>query len=347
MSDIDNLVKELMDEGISEEVARETVEFQFNQENKEEPKEEKQEEKQGQTEEAKEEHSPDPIGTPTPEQKSSKEEGEKTVPLAALQEERKKRQEKDSELQQLRNELEQLRKQSQQQFNIEPKDEKQEDNEEEKQSQPTASYRRQLIQKAKEVFESEHGRKPDIYNDEDDAAEITLIANDIHTSVVAEANKIQSEKQRIKNTFDEFAKIETAKPDYQEIWNFVVDRVNGLPPDMQKAYVDAFEKAKSGTGTMQDVLTVKALWESSELLWRNNNKPTEQQNKDESVIPVEQKQKTAEQKLSEIEKHPRSNQLSGSNGAKARPTVAELARMVQDTEWDAIPDEYKKLLMEG
>ena len=56
-----------------------------------------------------------------------------------------------------------------------------------------SSYRRQLIQQAKVMFEQDHGRKPDIYSDEDDAAEITLIANELHANVVAEAKRMESE----------------------------------------------------------------------------------------------------------------------------------------------------------
>ena len=343
----EDLVKELMDEGISEEVARETVDAM---EPAKEPEQTEEPAAQQDTD-----TSPESTEEPALDKQPSKEESDsKTVPLAALQEERKKRQEeakraaeKEAALAQRDQELAQLRAMlEQRQHQAEPVAKQ---DEEVKASEPTSSYRRQLIQQAKVMFEQDHGRKPDIYSDEDDAAEITLIANELHANVVAEAKRIEGEKIRVeqertkvKSMFDEFAAQETAKPDYQQVWEYMVNRVNQLPPDLQQVYVGAFERARAGTGSTQDVLTVKHFWESSENLYRSN-KPTETK---QETIPVEPPKKTAEQKLNEIDKHPRTNQLSGGN-AKGGPTQAELTRMLQEMEWDQIPAEYKKLLLEG
>ena len=270
----EDLVKELMDEGISEEVARETVDAMEPAKEPEEPTPAEQQDTDKSLESTEEQ---------ALDKQPSKEEGEKTVPLAALQEERRKRQEeakraadREAALAQKEAEIAQLRAMFEQKNEpVKTPVTAEQDNKEQ-----VSSYRRQLIQQAKVMFEQDHGRKPDIYSDEDDAAEITLIANELHANVVAEAKRMESEKVRfeqertkVKSMFEEFAVQETAKPDYQQVWEYMVNRVNQLPPDLQQVYVGAFERAKAGTGSTQDVLTVKHFWESSENLYRSNKPP--------------------------------------------------------------------------
>ncbi|MDF2499302.1 MAG: hypothetical protein K0Q77_16 [Anaerosporomusa subterranea] len=322
---------------------------------------------------------PDSTGASAPDTTQSTDNGEdkdKMVPLAALHDERRKRQENDKRLAALEAELQQLRAAKTTQPQALPSQPVQtqmgqqplkQQPETEDQKLQTGNYRKQLIQAAKEKFKEDNGREPDMYGNEDDGAEISILVNELHSSVMAEASRINNERQTVVSAYQEFATRETATPEYNDVWNYMVNRVSQLPPAQQQALTQAFEKATNGTGSMADVLAITNLWESSKLMWKAEKATkvpdtvvtTAQapQNTAAPVpaasnvvmpvnIPVQSQPASIEQKLNEIDKHPRVNQVNGGN-LQAGPSTTELERMLQETDWDKIPPEYRKLLLEG
>ncbi|TCL39957.1 hypothetical protein EV210_101155 [Anaerospora hongkongensis] len=311
---------------------------------------------------------------------------DKMVPLAALHDERRKRQENDKKLAALEAELQELKAARVQQPQVLPSQQPvqtplsgqqtpgQQQPVTEDSKQQSSNYRKQLIQAAKERFKEENGREPDIYGNEDDNAEISILVNELHSNVMAEANRLQSERQLVVNTYQEFATRETAKPEYNDVWNYMVNQVAKMPPALQQSFTQAFEKASSGTGTMSDVMAVQTLWNNSKLMWEAEQKakatesattesaPTQQTTAAPApapaapspattttapvTVPAQPQAMSLEQKLNEIEKHPRVNQVNGGN-LQAGPSVADLERMLQETDWDKIPSEYRDMLLGG
>jgi hypothetical protein len=281
-------------------------------------------------------------------------EKDKMVPLAALHDERRRRQENDKKLAALEAELEQMRAARTQPVSGQAVMNGQQQSarlqlEADEQRQQAGQYRRQLIQFAKEQFKEENGREPDVYANEDDNAEMTILINELHGKIMDETNRIHGERQAVSHAYHEFASRETAQPEYNAVWNYMLTRVGKLPPMQQQALSETFERATSGTGSMSDVMAIQNLWESSKLMWKAEQQARTPRNGMSEAAgvtsSVEPQPTSLEQKLSQIGKHPRVNQVTGGN-SQAGPGVSDLERMLKETDWDKIPAEYQRLLLD-
>lgn len=279
-------------------------------------------------------------------------EKDKMVPLAALHDERRRRQENDKKLAALEAELEQMRAARTQPVSAQPAGGQQEAakslSEAQEQRQQAGQYRRQLIQFAKEQFKEENGREPDVYANEDDSAEMAILINELHGRILAETNRIHGERQAMTRAYHDFASRETAQPEYNAVWNYMLNRVAKLPPMQQQALSETFERATSGTGSMSDVMAIQNLWESSKLMWKAEQQDKAPRNGSEAVAVISSSDPhstSLEQKLNQIGKHPRVNQVTGGN-SQGGPAVSDLERMLKETDWDKIPAEYQRLLLD-
>ena len=64
------------------------------------------------------------------------------------------------------------------------------------------------------------------------------------------------------------------------------------------------------------------------------------------VQPPEQVLKQKNEKLKQMERHPRAEQVNGSNAPVGAVTEAELEKMLEG-DWDKIPPDVQKMLLNG
>lgn len=300
------------------------------------------------------------------EDKHNNADGAKTVPYAALADERRKRQERDKENERLKAELEAYRNAQQAIANgvLTNQNATQQAAEQNNTAQAapkqTAEYRQKLFEQAKVLFVEEYGREPDQYNNEEDGVMFSLIVNDLHNKVVAETQAIRQrefeEKQRqalVVDAYHRYSEAELAKPDYQERWEFMIAEAKKLPMEEQVALDGALGRLNNKQGSHVDLALVRNFWNYNSRLFDDSKTATNGGNAadisaSETTAQTQKKTKTVEEKINELDKLPRSNQIGGNSGASGGvPTVAELERMVKEMDWNDIPEQYKKMIMEG
>lgn len=272
---------------------------------------------------------------------------DKKVPLAALRDERGKRKKAQSEIEALRGEIAQLRNQSQGSTQQQAGQQQQQQPDQQKQDD-ARTIRRKLIDSAKAIFAKENdNRQPDML-DEADLGEVMLIAGDLKRDYERQQVAIQqqyAERQKHSQSYLQFVHEQKASDDYDTIANAIVDEFEALPEDDQAVLGTAYNRCEAGVGTPQDFYLVKKFWNDTAAKQRATKRQkadtSEQAKKPAQAQP---KKKTTEQKLEEIEKHPKTNLLNGGN-TQAGPNFAELARKMQDG-WDTLTEEEKTILLE-
>lgn len=269
---------------------------------------------------------------------------QKTVPLAALRDERGKRKKAQTELETLRAEIAQLRNQSQSNAQQQAGQQQQPD----PQKQDDArTMRRKLIDSAKAVFARENdNRQPDML-DEADLGEVMLIAGDLkrdYERQLAVQQQQYAERQKHTQSYLQFVQDQKASDDYEDVIVAIEADFEALPADEKQILATAYNRCESGVGTPQDFYLVRKFWNATAEKKRSVKPKADTQEQGKKPVSTQPKKKTVEQKLEEIEKHPKTNLLNGAN-TQAGPNLAELARKMQDG-WDTLTEEEKKILME-
>lgn len=268
----------------------------------------------------------------------------KTVPLAALKDERGKRKNAQRELEALKAEIAQLRAQNQQPQSGRALELQQFEEKKAQEAQDgSKNLRRQFIDKAKAIFVQENGREPDNLDDAD-SAEIMFIATELkgeYERVQSSQQRALSERQQLAQTYQQFAIDQKNRDDWEEVAAAVEAEFEALPEDEKAILGASYQRCEAGQGTLQDIYLVKKFWNAAA---DKANKAAAPAEKPKPTEPKpEPKKKTTEEKLQEIEKHPKANLLNGSN-TQGGDKLADLARKMQDG-WDTLTDEEKELVL--
>lgn len=280
---------------------------------------------------------------------------EKMVPYNAVTEERKKRQTAQRELENLRAEIAQLRQQitvpqagPQTTQQAAQKAEAEQTN----QQQETVSERRQILNKAKQIFVKENNRDPEPYSDDDH--EIALIAAEIREqdkAEKAEQMRVAQAVQRQAKSYTDFVQTEQQADDFEDVQAAFVENLKTMPDEEKEAFAIAFQRcqlATEGKGQCdpRDVYLVKKTWNEVAAKYRSAKTPTPPQAKPEQQ-PQKPTGKTVEDKLTELDKHPRSALVNGAKTTSAN--LAEIERLFNEMPWPEFEKkypEYAKLLTE-
>lgn len=114
---------------------------------------------------------------------------------------------------------------------------------------------------------------------------------------------------------------------------------NQLSPLEQQTLTDAWNRVERKVCSPQDVMVVKNYYIQAANDYRSKNAKQVQTTPEQTL-----KQKA--EKLKQMERHPRAEQVNGSNAPAGTVTEAELEKMLEG-DWDKIPPDVQKLLLNG
>ena len=151
--------------------------------------------------------------------------------------------------------------------------------------------------------------------------------------------KVLEMHQQVIGDYTSFESEQMKKPDFEATKEYAVgEYFNQLSPLEQQAIRDAWARVDRKLCSPQDVLVVKNYYTQAANAYRSKNANQAQ--------PPEQVLKQKNEKLKQMERHPRAEQVNGSNAPAGSVTEAELEKMLEG-DWDKIPPDVQKLLLNG
>ncbi|MBP2644269.1 MAG: hypothetical protein H6Q67_2156, partial [Firmicutes bacterium] len=139
---------------------------------------------------------------------------------------------------------------------------------------------------------------------------------------------------------------------FEEVQLALVEDLKTMPLEDQKLFGRAYQLCEKGEGTPQDLFVVKNYWNNSQTKYRKSVEPPEKETeppKTDPAPPPKLAKKTAEEKLTEIEKQPKANLVKGTNQSSS-VNVEEIARLMNEMPWSEFESKYPayaKLVLES
>jgi hypothetical protein len=259
----------------------------------------------------------------------------------ALKIERQKRQQLQAELDKLKTQQPQVQQPVQQPVTQPPG-----------QQPNTPEYEDLLHDESVRRFEKKYDRKPDFFDPEGkDLAKFNVIVRQVDKEVEtlqAEETERQAKQTAVNNDYVAFTNEVMADDLYEANKQKVIQAIDDLDPNMQNMLVGVVNRLEAGRGTAQDVYIAKSFWNqivgSSVAQTGNTDQQQTETQTEVTVIPVQPAPTNKIEKAKQMEAHPRTDQIKGSN-TQGGYTVAELERMVQEKEWHEIPKDIQDLLL--
>lgn len=151
--------------------------------------------------------------------------------------------------------------------------------------------------------------------------------------------KVLEMHQQVIGDYTSFESEQMKQPDFEATKEYAVgEYFNQLSPLEQQAIRDAWARVDRKLCSPQDVLVVKNYYTQAANAYRSKNANQAQ--------PPEQVLKQKNEKLKQMERHPRAEQVNGSNAPAGAVTEAELEKMLEG-DWDKIPPDVQKMLLNG
>jgi len=272
--------------------------------------------------------------------------GQKTVPYGALADERGKRKVAQREAEALKAELEQLRQQQRQPIIQQPT-----------QAAPTEASPPVddiIEQAALQLFQQKYGREPDDL-ERGDNIKLASCTYEVNRNIEAyqlKQQKAAEEARQHAQSYKQFVNQQSLQDDFEEVQLALVEDLKVMPLEDQKLFGHAYQLCEKGAGTPQDLFVVKNYWNNSLNKYRESVESSEKETesaKTDPAPPPKPAKKTAEEKLKEIEKQPKSNLVKGTNQSST-VNVDEIARLMNEMPWSEFESkypEYAKLVLEG
>lgn len=177
-------------------------------------------------------------------------------------------------------------------------------------------------------------------------------------SLITEANNIAERQRRayeqrqmaqrtVASEYAAFAADLQNQPDFQEFSKFSIEKLNSLTPVEQQALNESADRLQNGQGSLQDLLLVKNYVAAAQKEFRAKQQPPKQQTPPPTAPPTAAKPnpaQVAQEKLKQMAAHPKASQVRGSN-SQGGLTTADLERMMQEKNWEEIPQEIRDILM--
>lgn len=161
--------------------------------------------------------------------------------------------------------------------------------------------------------------------------------SEIQTRRVMEQKVLQLRDQSIAD-YSSFEQEQMKAQDFESIRSHAVNEYFAkLNHVEQQAIADAYQRVQSKTCIPQDIFVVKKYFSEAAQDFRKNQNNV---NTNQNNIQVKQ------EKLKQMERHPKVDLVTGSN-SNGGTSVADLERTLQNTDWDDIPENTKKMLLGG
>ena len=151
--------------------------------------------------------------------------------------------------------------------------------------------------------------------------------------------KVMELHQQIIGDYTSFESEQMKQPDFEATKAYAVgEYFDQLSPLEQQAVRDAWTRVERKVCSPQDVMVVKNYYAQASNAYRKNANQVQ--------TPPEQALKQKAEKLKQMERHPRAEQVNGSNAPAGTVTEAELEKMLEG-DWDKIPPDVQKMLLNG
>ena len=161
--------------------------------------------------------------------------------------------------------------------------------------------------------------------------------SEIQTRRAMEQRELQLRQHSIAD-YSSFEQEQMKAQDFESIRSHAVNEYfTKLNPVEQQAIADAYQRVQSKTCIPQDIFVVKKYFSEAAQDFRKNQNNV---NTNQNNIQVKQ------EKLKQMERHPKVDLVTGSN-SNGGTSVADLERTLQNTDWDDIPENTKKMLLGG
>lgn len=161
--------------------------------------------------------------------------------------------------------------------------------------------------------------------------------SEIQTRRAMEQRELQLRQHSIAD-YSSFEQEQMKAQDFESIRSHAVNEYfSKLNPVEQQAIADAYQRVQSKTCIPQDIFVVKKYFSEAAQDFRKNQNNV---NRNQNNIQVKQ------EKLKQMERHPKVDLVTGSN-SNGGTSVADLERTLQNTDWDDIPENTKKMLLGG
>lgn len=150
--------------------------------------------------------------------------------------------------------------------------------------------------------------------------------------------KVMELHQQVIGDYTSFESEQMKQPDFEATKAYAVgEYFDQLSPLEQQAVRDAWTRVERKVCSPQDVMVVKNYYAQASNAYRKNANQAQ---------PPEQVLKQKNEKLKQMERHPRAEQVNGSNAPAGTVTEAELEKMLEG-DWDKIPPDVQKMLLNG
>ena len=150
--------------------------------------------------------------------------------------------------------------------------------------------------------------------------------------------KVMEMHQQVIGDYTSFESEQMKQPDFEATKAYAVgEYFDQLSPLEQQAVRDAWTRVERKVCSPQDVMVVKNYYAQASNAYRKNANQAQ---------PPEQVLKQKNEKLKQMERHPRAEQVNGSNAPAGTVTEAELEKMLEG-DWDKIPPDVQKMLLNG
>lgn len=161
----------------------------------------------------------------------------------------------------------------------------------------------------------------------------------IQAQRVMQAQRFLQQHDALVNDYNEFAKKEMQEADYQGIMQYATGEYfeKNTSAAEQPAIAQAYARIERQVASPGDIALIKRFYSEAKAAYRAAH-PTAKPKQDPNHV---------KQKIQQAQSFPRSEQVNGSADVGGNVTVATLAQMLQDRDWDEIPEKYQKMLLSG
>ena len=154
--------------------------------------------------------------------------------------------------------------------------------------------------------------------------------------------------QQVVSDYDSFEQEQMQSPDFEKVKNHAVNTYfSELSPLDQQTVAAAWTRVERKVCSPQDVMVVKNYYQNAVADYRSSNPVVTQTTTTQADPARETTLNQKQEKIKQMEKHPRVDQISGNNTVGQTTTVESLQRMLQEKNWEDIPKEYQDMLLAG
>ena len=160
--------------------------------------------------------------------------------------------------------------------------------------------------------------------------EILMAIQQAQMNEITRRQELQKRHMANIKSYNDFATKAMREPDFAEIQAYAINEgLNKLDESDKIAVSDAYYRIEHQTANATDIALIKNYFKQAAKEYRSQNKT----------------KNTNTNKISQAEKLPKIDNISGGGGGKGNPTVADLERMIEESEdVTKIPEKYRRII---